>query len=191
MARPKPVAGVFLAERVATLATWQPDLIAVEMPGTRLTYSELAERAQAVTGWLNERGIGAADRRVVLADRAAPVYPALLGVLGTGAASDPLAPRTPVDATAPSPSGSRCRRWCAATGTSPRRHRARGPRESGTPTGSDPDTGPARVRRRGQCAGRLDRRRSSVAPSAGLGAGRPPPRTVTQGSTDPAPPPSR
>ena len=94
---PTPVDGLYLPARVAALAGEHPDAVAVETPAGRLTYGQLSERARAVTGWLRPQGGGSGVRAAVLADKVPLVYPALLGILGAGAAFVPLDPGAPFD----------------------------------------------------------------------------------------------
>ncbi len=61
----------------------------------RWTYAELEKRAAAVAQTLASRGVGSGDRVGICLTRSAELLPALLGVLGSGAAYVPLDPSFP------------------------------------------------------------------------------------------------
>lgn len=82
---------------VTDIARQYGDLVAVQTEQVQLTYRELYRMAKAVSGWLRTRQVGAEDRIVLLADKTAFVYPALLGVLGVNAAFVPLETEAPVN----------------------------------------------------------------------------------------------
>ncbi|MEN3615293.1 amino acid adenylation domain-containing protein, partial [Plantactinospora sp. ZYX-F-223] len=71
------------------------DQPAVEYEGTRLTYRQLAERAERLAGVLAARGIGAEDVVAVVTPRSAEFVVAVLGVMRAGAAYLPIDPQYP------------------------------------------------------------------------------------------------
>ncbi len=71
--------------------------IAVDMPGHRLTYAELAVRSDAVARRLVARGIGHGAVVAVAVSRSPELVPVLLGVLKAGAAYVPIDPSLPAD----------------------------------------------------------------------------------------------
>ncbi|GGP09408.1 amino acid adenylation domain-containing protein [Nonomuraea glycinis] len=92
-ARPYPAAT--LHELIAEQATRTPTAPAVCYDGTWLTYRELAARARAVTSRLLAVGTAPGDVVGVCLERGPDLLPALLGVLGAGAAYLPLEPELP------------------------------------------------------------------------------------------------
>ncbi|MGW0283769.1 amino acid adenylation domain-containing protein [Streptomyces sp. NPDC003236] len=75
----------------------QPDAVALEHGGRRLTYRELDERAEALARYLAERGVGPGALVAVCLDHGPDLVCALLGVLKSGAAYVPLDPAYPAE----------------------------------------------------------------------------------------------
>ncbi|MFI6711468.1 amino acid adenylation domain-containing protein [Nonomuraea sp. NPDC050478] len=92
-ARPYPEAT--LPELFAAQAARTPTAPAVCYDGTWITYRELAARARAVTARLAAAGARPGDVVGLHLDRGPGLLPALLGVLGAGAAYLPLEPGLP------------------------------------------------------------------------------------------------
>ncbi|MCK2217015.1 amino acid adenylation domain-containing protein [Actinomadura sp. ATCC 31491] len=92
-ARPYPDAA--LHELIGEQAARTPDAPAVCYGGTWIGYGELARRAAEVTGRLTAAGVRPGDVAGVFLDRGPDLLPALLGVLGAGAAYLPLEPGLP------------------------------------------------------------------------------------------------
>ncbi|MGN9786180.1 amino acid adenylation domain-containing protein [Nonomuraea sp. ZG12] len=92
-ARPYPAAT--LHELIAEQAGRTPTAPAVCYDGTWLSYRELAARARAVTARLLAAGTAPGDVVGVCLERGPDLLPALLGVLGAGAAYLPLEPELP------------------------------------------------------------------------------------------------
>ncbi|MFC4590805.1 amino acid adenylation domain-containing protein [Sphaerisporangium corydalis] len=92
-ARPYDVAP--LHELIAAQAARTPDAPAVGYEGAWLTYRELLARARGVTSALVEAGTRPGDVVGVHLPRGPELLPALLGVLGAGAAYLPLEPGLP------------------------------------------------------------------------------------------------
>lgn len=69
--------------------------LAVRSSSATLTYRSLDEQASLVTGYLTEHGVGEGARVVIHMRRSPGLFPALLGVLGAGAAFVPIDPRAP------------------------------------------------------------------------------------------------
>jgi len=82
---------------VAATARRQPDAIAVRAGDHTLTYGVLVERAAAISAALRAAGVSPGDRVGLLVERDQHLVPALLGVLGAGAAYVPLDPGFPAD----------------------------------------------------------------------------------------------
>jgi non-ribosomal peptide synthetase-like protein len=74
-----------------------PDHLAVDAPGTTLTFAELDGRANRLARHLLAGGIGDGTRVALVFDAAAQAYVAMLAVLKTGAAYVPLDPGFPAD----------------------------------------------------------------------------------------------
>ncbi|MGV9405991.1 amino acid adenylation domain-containing protein [Streptomyces sp. NPDC003667] len=82
---------------VADRAALQPDAVALEYGGQRLTYRELEERAEGLARYLAERGVGPGALVAVCLDHGPDLVCALLGVLKSGAAYVPLDPAYPAE----------------------------------------------------------------------------------------------
>ncbi|MGW2100130.1 amino acid adenylation domain-containing protein [Streptomyces olivaceoviridis] len=78
-------------------AALQPDAVALEHGGRRLTYRELDERAEGLARYLAERGVGPGTLVAVCLDHGPDLVCALLGVLKSGAAYVPLDPAYPAE----------------------------------------------------------------------------------------------
>ncbi|WP_225835905.1 non-ribosomal peptide synthetase [Streptomyces sp. NK08204] len=78
-------------------AALQPDAVALEYGGQRLTYRELDERAEGLAQYLAERGVGPGALVAVCLDHGPDLVCALLGVLKSGAAYVPLDPAYPAE----------------------------------------------------------------------------------------------
>ncbi|TMR07685.1 amino acid adenylation domain-containing protein [Nonomuraea turkmeniaca] len=74
-----------------------PDAVAVADPAGTMTYAEADRQANRIARRLLAAGVGADDVVGVLAERHAPLVPAILGVLKAGAAYMPLEPAYPDD----------------------------------------------------------------------------------------------
>ncbi|GAA3578960.1 hypothetical protein GCM10022419_070500 [Nonomuraea rosea] len=74
-----------------------PDAVAVSDPAGTLTYGEADRQANRIAHRLLAAGVGADDVVGILAERHAPLVPAILGVLKSGAAYMPLEPAYPDD----------------------------------------------------------------------------------------------
>jgi natural product biosynthesis luciferase-like monooxygenase protein/amino acid adenylation domain-containing protein/FkbM family methyltransferase len=74
-----------------------PDAEALVAGGERLTYAELARRADALARRLAAAGVGPEARVGILLDRGADMVAAMLGVLAAGGAYVPLDPEYPSD----------------------------------------------------------------------------------------------
>jgi amino acid adenylation domain-containing protein len=72
-----------------------PDVVAVEVGDTTLTYRQLDDRAAAIASRLVEAGAGIGSVVAVLLDRTPDLIATLLGILKSGAAFLPLDPRQP------------------------------------------------------------------------------------------------
>ncbi|WP_214317641.1 non-ribosomal peptide synthetase [Nonomuraea sediminis] len=77
-------------EMFAEQAARTPDAVAVECDGDRLTYRELAERADRLAARLIDHGIGPGDRVALLVERSTDLIAAILGTWRAGAAYVPL-----------------------------------------------------------------------------------------------------
>ncbi|MEV4068742.1 amino acid adenylation domain-containing protein [Nonomuraea fuscirosea] len=86
-----------LHELIAAQAARTPAAPAVCYDGTWLSYRELTERAGAVTARLTAAGTRPGDVVGVCLERGPDLLPALLGVLGAGAAYLPLEPGLPAE----------------------------------------------------------------------------------------------
>ncbi|MGW2714777.1 non-ribosomal peptide synthetase, partial [Streptomyces sp. NPDC001356] len=75
----------------------QPDAVALEHGGRRITYRELDERAEGLARYLAERGVGPGTLVAVCLDHGPDLVCALLGVLKSGAAYVPLDPAYPAE----------------------------------------------------------------------------------------------
>lgn len=73
----------------------QPDSIAVEFQGKRVTYRELNERSNALAVVLRERGVAAGSLVSVILDRSLEMIISVMGVLKAGGAYVPLEPYLP------------------------------------------------------------------------------------------------
>ncbi|SFY33420.1 non-ribosomal peptide synthetase [Streptomyces atratus] len=82
---------------VGERAALQPDAVALEHGGQRLTYRELDERAEGLARYLAERGVGPGALVAVCLDHGPDLVCALLGVLKSGAAYVPLDPAYPAE----------------------------------------------------------------------------------------------
>jgi len=91
--RPYPAAA--LHDLIAAQAARTPTAPAVCYDGTWVTYRELTARARAITARLMAAGTEPGDVVGVCLDRGPDLLPALLGVLGAGAAYLPLEPDLP------------------------------------------------------------------------------------------------
>ncbi|OSP42024.1 hypothetical protein B7767_17740, partial [Streptomyces sp. 13-12-16] len=67
-----------------------PDRVAVEAPGSRLSYAELDDQADGVAAALHRAGAGAGSVVAVLTDDRAELAAAMVGVLRLGAVLAPL-----------------------------------------------------------------------------------------------------
>ena len=74
-----------------------PDELAVDAPGTQLTFAELDARVNQLARHLLDSGIGGGGRVALVFDDAAQAYVAMLAVLKAGAAYVPLDPGFPAD----------------------------------------------------------------------------------------------
>ena len=74
-----------------------PDRVAVICGATKVTYSDLNDRAERLAGRLRARGIGRGSLVAFQLPRSALVYETLLGILKAGAAYVPLDPDCPPD----------------------------------------------------------------------------------------------
>ncbi|MEU4325466.1 amino acid adenylation domain-containing protein [Nonomuraea dietziae] len=92
-----PYDAASLHEIVAAQALRTPTAPAVCYDGVWLTYRQLAARARAVSDLLVAAGTVQGDVVGVCMDRGPDLLPALLGVLGAGAAYLPLEPSLPAD----------------------------------------------------------------------------------------------
>ena len=86
-----------LPDLIAEQAAWAPDAPAVDDGVGRLTYAELAARADAVAARLVALGARPGDRIGVCLQRSVEIVAALLGVMRAGAAYVPLDPGYPTD----------------------------------------------------------------------------------------------
>ncbi|MDH2425403.1 amino acid adenylation domain-containing protein [Sphaerisporangium sp. TRM90804] len=93
----RPYAAGTLHELIAAQAARTPSAPAVGYDGLWLTYRELAARAAAVTSLLVGAGTRPGDVVGVHLPRGPELLPALLGVLGAGAAYLPLEPGLPAE----------------------------------------------------------------------------------------------
>ncbi|MEW2513754.1 amino acid adenylation domain-containing protein [Streptomyces sp. NPDC046870] len=75
----------------------QPDAVALEHGGRRMTYRELDERAEGLARYLAGRGVGPGTLVAVCLDHGPDLVCALLGVLKSGAAYVPLDPAYPAE----------------------------------------------------------------------------------------------
>ncbi|WP_326763634.1 amino acid adenylation domain-containing protein [Streptomyces sp. NBC_01591] len=82
---------------VGERAALQPDAVALEHGGQRLTYRELDERAEGLARYLAEQGVGPGALVAVCLDHGPDLVCALLGVLKSGAAYVPLDPAYPAE----------------------------------------------------------------------------------------------
>jgi len=72
-----------------------PDRTAVEFPGGRITYAELAERANGLAAFLTAHGAGGQSRVAIHLERSLETIAAVIAVLKSGAAYVPLDPSYP------------------------------------------------------------------------------------------------
>ncbi|MGA6168322.1 non-ribosomal peptide synthase/polyketide synthase [Amycolatopsis magusensis] len=84
-----------LPELFAAQVRSTPQAIALDGAGTRLTYAELAERAEALAARLARLGVGAEDRVGVLGERSAGLVVAELATVVAGGVYVPLDDRAP------------------------------------------------------------------------------------------------
>ncbi|MFP2928166.1 amino acid adenylation domain-containing protein [Pyxidicoccus sp. 3LG] len=82
-------------ELFAAQALRTPKARAVELDRNRLTYAELALRAEHLSWHLHSLGVRTGDRVALCMERAPEMMVALLGILGAGAAYVPLDPSAP------------------------------------------------------------------------------------------------
>jgi tyrocidine synthetase III len=73
----------------------QPNAVAVEYTGRRVTYQELNERANALAVLLRERGVAAGAFVAVILDRSFEMIISVMGILKAGGAYVPLEPYLP------------------------------------------------------------------------------------------------
>ena len=92
--RPYP-AGACVHELFRAQAARTPDAVALVWQGERLTYAELERRANRISHALRRRGAGPEVRVGICLPRTLDLVPAMLGVLGAGAAYVPLDPAYP------------------------------------------------------------------------------------------------
>jgi amino acid adenylation domain-containing protein len=92
--RPYP-AGLCVHEMFRAQAARTPDAVALVWRGERLTYAELERRANRISHALRRRGAGPEVRVGICLPRMLDLVPAMLGVLGAGAAYVPLDPAYP------------------------------------------------------------------------------------------------
>ncbi len=86
-----------LPAAIAAQTARTPDATAVVFADQRLSYAELADRAEALTGRLRTLGVGPGDIVAVAVPRSAELMVALLGVLRSGAAYLPVDLDHPTD----------------------------------------------------------------------------------------------
>lgn len=79
-----------VVEQFLERASQQPDAVAVRTATACLTYGELAARARAIAGWLDQQGVGQGDFVPLYLDRQPDAIAAMIGVALTGAAYVPL-----------------------------------------------------------------------------------------------------
>ncbi|MEW5930501.1 MAG: amino acid adenylation domain-containing protein, partial [Gemmatimonadota bacterium] len=91
------IPGASFPERFAAQVRRTPDAEALVAGGERLTYAELARRADSLARRLAAAGVGPEARVGILLDRAADMVAAMLGVLAAGGAYVPLDPEYPAD----------------------------------------------------------------------------------------------
>ncbi|MBL8924696.1 MAG: amino acid adenylation domain-containing protein [Pseudonocardia sp.] len=89
--------GERLEDLFAQRCAQTPDQLAVDAPGTTLTFAELDGRANQLARHLLEVGIALGRRVALMFDDAAQAYVAMLAVLKAGAAYVPLDPGFPAD----------------------------------------------------------------------------------------------
>ncbi|WP_080378331.1 non-ribosomal peptide synthetase [Pseudomonas syringae] len=82
-------------QRIAQQALQQPDALAAQVGGERLTYGELNTRANALAHHLIDLGVRPDDRVAVVARRGLEALTALLAVLKAGASYVPVDPAHP------------------------------------------------------------------------------------------------
>jgi amino acid adenylation domain-containing protein len=82
-------------ERIAAQAARTPDAPAVLFRGERVTFAELAARAERLAGALRAHGVGPDARVGLLLERSPELVAAVLGILGAGGAYVPLDPSLP------------------------------------------------------------------------------------------------
>ncbi len=87
---------VTVTSMIEDQAERNPDVVAVEQGGDRLTYADLNQRANKVARLLQGRGVGTASKVAVVTRRSTESVIAILGVLKAGAAY------VPIDASSPS-----------------------------------------------------------------------------------------
>ncbi|HEU4883746.1 MAG TPA: amino acid adenylation domain-containing protein, partial [Longimicrobium sp.] len=92
--RPCP-AGPCVHELFHAQAARTPDAVALVWQGERMTYAELERRANRIAHALRRRGAGPEVRVGICLPRTLDLVPAMLGVLGAGAAYVPLDPAYP------------------------------------------------------------------------------------------------
>lgn len=82
-------------ERFEAQAARSPDRTAAEIPGGRITYAELEERATGLATFLTAHGAGAQSRIAIHLERSIETLAAIIAVLKAGAAYVPLDPAYP------------------------------------------------------------------------------------------------
>ncbi|GAA1551629.1 hypothetical protein GCM10009827_085300 [Dactylosporangium maewongense] len=102
-----PAKGLTAAPAAATLhgafaaqAVQRPEAVAVSDDGEKLTYAELAARANRIATALRERGEGPGSIVGLVLERTVDLPAAVLGVLQAGAAYLPIDPENPAERTA-------------------------------------------------------------------------------------------
>ncbi len=82
-----------LARRLADVAARDPDRVAVEFDGVRVTYGALAERTARFAGGLSARGVGPGDRVALHLPNGIEFVVAVWGALAAGAVPTPMNPQ--------------------------------------------------------------------------------------------------
>lgn len=90
-------AGRCVHELFAEQAAREPQAVAIEYQGQRLTCAELDRRANQFAHYLQKLGVGPEARVAVCLERSADLVAALLGILKAGAAYVPLDPNYPAE----------------------------------------------------------------------------------------------
>nr|WP_233434253.1 non-ribosomal peptide synthetase [Nocardia yamanashiensis] len=86
-----------LADLLDRRAAADGDVVAVELDGATMTWTELAERANRLARWLIREGIGPDDVVGVTAERSLDLIVALYAIVHAGAAYVPVDPAHPAD----------------------------------------------------------------------------------------------